>query len=189
MGIATTIAYKRAIRAWNRQSIHEIITIHQMYRVHVWLVYLKLYLAQSVQTGPRTTNGIFFNTININDDIHNMLRTINIAPAIVVMILRSIGKLETDEAVYHCGIVNPPTAGADLVKYWNLVQTPENIREALEFLANADNPLEQRVDYVNHNCLPGALFNANHVLTNADRTGLQNTVLSSYNKTFMHTKT
>lgn len=167
VGVATTIAYDRAVSAWSQQSIADILTIHQMYRVHLWLVYLKLYLAQSIQVEPASLGGAL-HYIQIPDEHRELIRTVTEVPTTIVIILDSIGKLETDKNVYHSGITNAPVEADRLCEYWNLVQTPDNIRESLLYLADAANPVAHRNDYIMHNSIPGALFEEG-ILINADQ--------------------
>lgn len=50
VGIATAIHYSKVETTWNLAAVEVIATIHQVYRVHLWLTLYKLYLAQQDQS-------------------------------------------------------------------------------------------------------------------------------------------
>lgn len=54
VGFATSIFYDRAASTWTLSAISEIATIHQVYRVHLWLAHFKIFLAQQIQVEPVT---------------------------------------------------------------------------------------------------------------------------------------
>lgn len=129
VGITTAIHYSRVETTWNLRAIEEIATIHQVYRVHLWLTIFKLYLAQQEQSEPRNGHDILMR-VDLADQIRELLLTITEIPSLLSMIFDSIGKIETNGAVYHCGIAQQPGA-ADLAEYRSLVILPSNIRELL----------------------------------------------------------
>lgn len=50
VGAATAVAYDRATITWNIEAIRQILSVHQMYRVHRWLVAYKPVIPRSVNT-------------------------------------------------------------------------------------------------------------------------------------------
>lgn len=163
VGFATAVAYERTCTTWNMEAISEIATVHQVYRVHLWLAHYKVYLAQQVQSEMVTTLSAF-DRITIHDEIREKLRTVTRVPSALALIYDSIGKFSSNDKVYHMGythtdIRQDPSCGGVII-------TPDNIRHILEFLTQPAFP-EERADFVDHNSIPGMRIEAN-ILQNID---------------------
>ncbi|XP_052868866.1 uncharacterized protein LOC128277063 [Anopheles cruzii] len=164
VGVATAIAYDHAATTWDVENIRTILTIHQMYRVHLWLVYYKVYLAQKALVVP-LTSFTALEHIFIAHDFSDTIRRITEAPSMIVMILDCIGKIETQDNIYHMGFGR---AQNETLEYRCLVQTPVNLRATLDMLAAADTPEADRQAFIAANSIPGARYE-NNLLQNAEQ--------------------
>lgn len=168
VGTTTAIFYSRAVTTWNLNAIEEIATIHQVYRVHLWMTYYKLYLAQNIQSEPRNSEP--FVRIQINDDIRELIHSIVETVGLFSIVLDSIGKIETNDSVYHMGIVTAPAEPLDIVDHCSLTILPNNIRTYVETFGNAQTPPNILAHLVQHCSVPGAFIQANNnVLLNGDQ--------------------
>lgn len=167
IGFATAIFYDRASSTWNLRAIAEIATIHQVYRVHLWLAFYKMYLAQQIQVEMQNADEIF-QRIFISDEVREIMHTVAEVPSLISLILDSMGKIETSNGVYHSGFaLQPSPDSSDAVEFSVLCLTPLNIRATVATLANPETPLADRQFYMQHNSIPGAHVTAN-LLMNPD---------------------
>lgn len=148
VGFATAIVYRRTCTTWNLEAIAMIATVHQIYRVHLWLVHLKVYMAQQCQTELVTIPGAL-ERVTVRDDIRELLLTVTRVPSVLAMILDSIGKIKVDDHTYHMGYAAncPPNSV-------NLMVNPTTIRQILVDLSVDANPAA-RADFIAHNSIPG----------------------------------
>lgn len=154
VGFATAICYERTCTTWSLEALSDIITVHQVYRVHLLLVHLKVYLAQQLQCEPVTTDGALTRLI-LADELREMLLTITRVPSIIAGILDCVGKFTVNDKPFHMGYTtSSPTSGADIACTLN----PGNIRQILGVLAQPG--AQFAADFVAHNPIPGALFTA-----------------------------
>lgn len=165
VGTTTTI-YSRAVTTWNIAAIEEIATIYQVFRIHLWLTFYKIYLAQQVQAEVLSALSVFM-PLELPDEIRESLHSIAELPSIFVLVLDSIGKIETQEAVYHMGIPFPPTDIADVAEYRSLVILPQNLRTLMAMVSQPLDPVI-RDDLLAHWCIPGSRFE-DGILMNADQ--------------------
>lgn len=148
VGFITAIVYRRTCTTWDLGAISMIATIYQIYRVHLWLVHLKVYLAQQCQVEPVTTPGAL-ERITVRDDIRELLYTVTRVPSTLAMMLDNVGKIKINDRIYHMGYAaNCPE------NFASLVITPTTIRQILVSLTQAANH-EMRADFIAHNSIPG----------------------------------
>lgn len=102
------------------------------------------------------------------DEFRELLKTLVEIPSLMSMILDSIGKIETQGAVYHCGLAPLPEGEAAIAEYYTLVILPDTIRTLLEQMAGNIIAQDIRNNVLEHWTIPGAHFIAG-VLQNADQ--------------------
>ncbi|XP_017491504.1 PREDICTED: uncharacterized protein LOC108379631 [Rhagoletis zephyria] len=163
VGFATAIAYQRTCTTWNTAAIAEIATIHVVYRVHLLLVHLKLYLAQQIQTEAVSVENALQH-IFLADEIREELILITQVPNVMAMILDCIGKVEQDGFIWHVGY---PTRDLCDEEYDSLVINPDTMRDLLHRLSNPATSAVMRRDFIKYNSIPGAKFEG-ELLVNAD---------------------
>ncbi|GAB0092028.1 hypothetical protein DMENIID0001_069710 [Sergentomyia squamirostris] len=155
VGFMCSAVYQRSTTTWDINAIAAIMTVHQLYRVSIWLVYYKLVLAQREQN--EECPGGHLVTLAIAPDIEDLLRPILEVPNVLSTVLDSVGKIVTPHAVFHMGI---PVVTEDLSTLArSLLLFPIYMRDTVVFLASG-NPLETaaRQDFAQHNSIPGARF-------------------------------
>lgn len=167
VGTTTAIFYSRAVTTWNLAAISEIATIHQVYRVHLWLFIYKLYLAQQIQSEDCNGNNVL-QRLYIPDEQREIIASITEVPSLMSMILDSLGKVETNDATYHMGIPYEPVSAENVAEYRSLVITPANVRELLLLMANVETPLIMRRMIHQFWSIPGAYIGNDYVLMNSD---------------------
>lgn len=163
VGIACCFIYRRSATTWDERMISEIMTIHQLYRVGLWLVYYKLVLAQREQTEP--CPGKYLMRLSINPEIEDVLRPILEVPSVFSTILDSVGKIATPSGLFHMGIPNlaQPSALAR-----SLLIFPVTMQQLIKFMSNPDSDVDERRDFVEFNSIPGARFSDQFLLENPD---------------------
>lgn len=167
VGVATAMAYSRTCTTWNPREIGRIVTIHQVYRVHLLCAHVKLYKAQQIQTECLSVYGAL-RRIVINDQIREMLETVGQLPSAMMAVMDAIGRIEADERVYHMGYAEIP-AIADVREQAEtaaLTLSPDTIEETLLLASTAETPLAWRQEFEGMCSIPGAVFR-NHVLQNS----------------------
>lgn len=166
VGFGTAIFYDRACSTWTQQAISEIATIHQVYRVHLWMVHYKVFLAQQIQAEVVFQPAL--RRIFINDEMREILQTIMEVPSLVSLVLSSIGKIESNGKVYHLGYAENPAGAADILEYSTVCPNPDNLRDIIDTLSNAGTPLAERQEYHRYNSIPGVHV-VDGFVTNADQ--------------------
>lgn len=145
VGFGTAIFYDRACSTWTLQAISDIATIHQVYRVHLWMSHYTVFLAQQIQAESVSPPAL--RRIHIPDEIREVLHTIMEVPSLMSLILSSIGKIKLNGKIYHSGYSHEPADVGSNLEYLTLCVNPDNIRGTLVRLANAETPLDQRQEY------------------------------------------
>lgn len=161
VGFATAIAYERTTTTWNLATIAEIATIHQVYRVHLWLVQLKMYLAQQIQTEMPTVIDASERLV-IEDEIREQLQTVSRVPSVIALILDSIGKFAVDGKIFHSVYTAPQYLDGRMI---SVMVNPGNIRAIIQRV-NADQQFQQ--DFMAHNSIPGLALDVQGQIINAD---------------------
>lgn len=157
VGFTTSIVYDRSCITWNLHAISAIITIHQIFRVHLWLFHLKMYLAQQIQTEAETQPGLL-RRIVLRDEIRELLMTVTQVPSAFAMVLDVAGKVDTPQNIYHLGYPEPLADDDDPARFRSLVMAPDTMRNFVEAMADIATPVEIRNDIILHNSIPGANY-------------------------------
>nr|BDH75794.1 uncharacterized protein [Drosophila biauraria male killing partitivirus 1] len=164
IGSAVAVAYSRTCTTWNFDSVEAVATIHQVYRVSLMCAHLKVYLAQQVQVESVAVSGVFRRLV-IQDELREILTQISQVPSVLALILDCIGKIECDGSIWHVGYPEYCQSESQ-VEYRYLTLNPDTILDTLAWLSDDNTPEAQRVDFINHNPIPGAQF-AGNLLQNA----------------------
>lgn len=169
VGFAASAAYTRLVSAWSAQEVSDICTIHQFYRVHLYLTVYKLIRAQERQTEKESFRD-FFIRMQLPFDVYQQLAEQTQVPTPLAAIVNSIGRVETRGAeIWHSGIpvAPPPEELQNWIAYCTTCIVPGNIRELVVNLSNDANA--QLCQYFRQHCsLPGARWNNANVLQNPD---------------------
>lgn len=120
-----------------------------MYRIHLWLLYYKLYLAQQIQTESVPLGNVLERIVIPDDSVIKI-------PSIVSMVIDCAGKVESGDRVYHMGIAVPPVEIRDIAEYLTLAIFTTTIRQLLVAASNAVVPVNP--DFENHWSIPGGRF-------------------------------
>lgn len=167
IGFATAAFYTRVITTWNLQSVAPICNILQCYRVHLYLFYYKMYLAAQEQNESRASN-VAIENINLTSSMISVLSQLVELPCVFVAVLQSVGKIVINDEVYHSVIQAAPAENdANYIQYLASVQTPNNVRTLLDYLAQVANPVANRMFLIERLCIPGCRIIGN-LLQNAD---------------------
>lgn len=163
IGFNVALFYDRAITTWNLQQITAIATIHQVYRVAIYLAHYKAYLAQQCQV-ELSTDPLALDRFEIPDRIREILSAVTVIPSSLALVINNIGKVQTKAGLYFMGYAIQPTSVEDLMHYRKVVVNPSTIRPTLEFLANVNTPRVSVEDYLNHNSIPGLAIEDGHLV-------------------------
>lgn len=167
IGVATAMAYSRTCTTWNPREIGRIVSVHQVYRVHLLCAHVKLYKAQQIQTECLSVYGALRRII-VNDQIREMMETVGQPPSAMMAVMDAIGRIEVDDRIYHMGYAEIP-AIADIQEQAEtaaLTLCPDTIQGTLLLASDAETPIEWRQEFEAMCSIPGAVFR-NHVLQNA----------------------
>lgn len=167
VGVATAMAYSRTCTTWNPREIGRIVSVHQVYRVHLLCTHVKLYKAQQIQTKCQSIYGAI-RRIVVGDQIREMMETVGQLPSAMMAVMDAIGRIEIDDRVYHMGYAEIP-AIADVREQAEaaaLTLSPDTIQETLTRASNVETPVAWRQEFEAMCSIPGAVFR-NHVLQNA----------------------
>ncbi|CAF4874961.1 unnamed protein product [Pieris macdunnoughi] len=166
VGFTTVAEYSRLISSWDQATVIAICTIHQYYRVSLFLFTFKVfhsrYVQQREESFPLSTRFI------LNDEYRQVLQTVSQVPISMHNILCTVGVIE-GETVFNSYL---PDSDLDYGQDAALYLNPFNIREALENLSNPETPEPHRRRFYELNPLPGARWtdepNVGPLLRNAD---------------------
>lgn len=150
VGFAAVAEYSRMCTTWNFDSINEICTIYQYYRVALYLAYYKLYLARYDQ-GEQPSFDVVAPFV-LNEEVRQVLVPVTQVPISTYNILSSIGKVEGSCVWHSVPNQTPPANGEQMALYIY----PNVIRGYLERLHDQVNEPELRDAFHLLNPLPGA---------------------------------
>lgn len=151
VGIIAAYEYNKMCTHQNFESIQEICTIYQYYRVCLYLVYYKLHLAELEQYELPSFNLV--KPFILGNDICQILSLVRRVSRGMYFLLRSIGKIKTSENIWHSiPIQNKAIDGEEAALYLY----PFNIREYLQNLSDPNFNPQYRNRFHELNPLPGA---------------------------------
>lgn len=149
-GFATVAEFSRMTSAWNQATIEVICTIHQYYRVTLFLITFKIYYARYVQ--HKEESFPMSNRFIMNEEYRQVLQTVSQVPISTYNILCSIGTVE-GETAFNSYL---PSEGLDYGQDVALYLTPFNIREAVVQLSDPATQEVHRRSFFELNPLPAA---------------------------------
>lgn len=167
VGFTSVAEYSRLISAWNKETVVEICSIYQYYRVSLFLLAFKIYHSRYVQT--REESFPLSPRFVMNEEQRQVLQTVVQVPLSMYNILCTVGVVE-GEAAFHSYLPDQDLVnGQDVALYLS----PFNIREALTRLADVETPQVDRRSFFDLNPLPGARWDENQehgpLLLNGDQ--------------------
>lgn len=164
VGFASAIEYSRMITTWNVEAIEAICTIHQYFRVNMFLLYYKLYLANREQGEMLSfpLEGVLL----MSEELRQIIAPITQVPIAMSNVLHAVGKIEGETTFHARMFFEPPQSGEQMAIYLN----PTVMRDTVEYLSNPLNSIEERNRFHALNPIPGAIW----VNTEADGWILQN---------------
>lgn len=166
VGFATALTFDRLVTSFEGKPPEVPLTIHQMYRVHLWSFHYKMHLASTIAT---EVPSFPMPTTVIEPALTHVLEHIKVLPSAMSAILDCVGKVETATATYVACYVDSCSdteSAVDLAQRRALTITPDNIRSLLD-LATHGTP-EQRRRLRELWSIPGARFSDAGVLENGD---------------------
>ncbi|AVK59491.1 coat protein [Wuhan fly virus 6] len=156
--IFTTTAYKNDIPTPN---------VYSLYRVALAVIEAKVQsLKPNYPIPPRFSEDIA--QLNNSADFERVCRSVVFLPKPITTMVNSIGIVKNGNSIYI------PTFCKDLADSEDrFVPTPEgvrfsNLRQVVTTLADPATPRQYRDAFYARNCIPGAKWNENHILMNAD---------------------
>lgn len=170
IGIACTIEYNKMTTTWSYSAISEICTIHQYYRVALYLFYSKC--VDSRMTQVQSESFPLSSPQYLNGEIRFHLDPIGQMPICVATILSSIGRITVGNRIWHCFLPKPAPVRVENPEFCVLYLQPNCIRVVLETLSRNTAHVADFVTAFRVNCpIPGAEWNAAGSLVNADISG------------------
>lgn len=163
VGFATAITFDRLVTSFEGKLPEVPLSIHQMFRVHLWAVHYKLYL-----TGKATMEVPSFPMpfVLIPPSAEQAMQLVKLLPSVMSMILDCVGRLETPLGIYFGCYGHPPAAADALLDYRATTINPDNIRELLNLAARGTEAERRRLRQLWS--IPGARFSEDGVLENGD---------------------
>lgn len=150
IGFAVTAEYDRMCTTWTFESISEICTIYQYFRVALYLAEYKLSLASQIQCEMPSED--VSEPVELSENLRQILAPVTQVPRPTYNILTSIGKIE-GSCVWHSVKSNRPrVTGGQMALYLY----PNNIRGTLVNLSNPAYNATIRDQFHALNPLPGA---------------------------------
>lgn len=169
VGVIAVVEYRKMCTTWNVEQMRVICTIYQFYRITLLLVYYKVYLGQQVSSEQQSyATGV---TIELNDEVRQILSPVSKIPSATSALLGCIGKITTSSGVWHSHIPHLEDDVEDYAWAWSriLFTHPDNIRRTLLDLSDPAVAVDQRQLFHERNVIPGAQWSADHLLENADQ--------------------
>lgn len=164
-GIVASITYSKMVTTWQLTQIEMICTIHQYYRVTLWLIHYKLYLAQQIQHEVRSYD--YGDRFDLSEECREVFAVRRQVPSIVMAILNCIGKVDVDGEVWHSvyPILDETPAAEISAQFLN----PLNIHGVLERYSSVDTSIHERRIFQMFCCIPGIQFSLDALILNADQ--------------------
>lgn len=150
VGFAVVAEYSCLCAAWSIESVQQICTVHQYYRMVLHLINTKIYYASSMQ-GERPSFSVAL-PVTIEENIRQVVCATTEVPISTCNILSAIRKIQGFATWHSYAVVKRPLNGVSAALYLY----PDTIRDTLDRLSDPDTPAEYRTDFHNHNPLPGA---------------------------------
>ncbi|KAL0276767.1 UNVERIFIED_CONTAM: hypothetical protein PYX00_004268 [Menopon gallinae] len=129
VGFASAIEYSGMITTWNVEAIEVICSIHQYYRVNMFLLYYKLYLANRDQ-GEMLSYPIE-GVMIMSEEIRQIVAPISQIPIAISNILHAAGKVE-GEVTFHARMIpDAPMTGEQMAVYLSPLKTRRGAKNPL----------------------------------------------------------
>lgn len=168
IGIAVSVEYMKMTTTWTFSAINDICTIHQYYRVSLYLLYAQCANARSTQCGPESYQ--ISQPYYMDEQIRFYLDPILKMPICTASILSSIGKISVGSYEWHCFLPALTTEQMCNAELCYLYFQPKIARVILESLVAVNDDNREFVASFRDNCpIPGAQWDAvSGALTNID---------------------
>lgn len=95
VGIATALAYDRLVTSFEGKPPEVPLSIHQMFRVHLWAVHFKMHLSGTISTEmPSFTMPL----VTLDPSYVRAMELVKALPSVMSVILDCVGRVETPAA-------------------------------------------------------------------------------------------
>jgi hypothetical protein len=165
VGVSVVNTYNKVMNVQANRERVPVVTIFQMYRVMLALIERKVY---DNRVASRLEDQECWYSSEQFEDYKEVITSLNLCFQQVGALLRCVASFKYDDTSYV------PLFPADVeTPHHELVPTPEvvfltNLRRVVMSLSNNRTAIAVRRNFMLRNSIPGAVFNQNAILTNAD---------------------